>query len=98
VTWNLRDPKFRSLCTLAGSMLLNSPRLTPTLSTDICLEPSPLSRWLNYVRQVKGDSDISYGTEELDDGTKLVHWLGSIADIGQTSANLCLECSAKEIA
>jgi len=97
VTWYLHDAKYKALCKLAGSMLLKSPNVRHSLPTSIVSEPNAVSRWLNYIKELNRSEYDGHGIEDLDDGTKLVHVLGYISDLGAVSANLCIECSAKEI-
>jgi hypothetical protein len=97
VSWDLRDPKYQALCMLAGSMLLKSRRVQTSLPTSVSTDPDPISRWLNYLKELKRTTDKMYLTEDQVNGTKLIHYLGTISDVGQASENLCIECSAREV-
>jgi uncharacterized cupin superfamily protein len=91
-TWTLHESAICSLCTLAGSMLLDS-RLIEAKYPRLLSQPDHLQRWLSYIKETKRSDKTFHGEETLSDGTKLFHYMGSI-EVPKNSADICIEFAA----
>ena len=60
--WTINDSTSRSLCTLAGSMLLKS-RLIENQYPSLLSQPDHLQRWLDYLKETKWSHNSTYGIE-----------------------------------
>ena len=90
--WSLHDSTTRSICSLAGSMLLNS-RLIETQYPLLLSQPDHLERWLSYIKETKWSDNLLHGEEDLPDGTKLFHYMGSI-EVPKNSVDICVVFAA----
>lgn len=89
--WTLQEGSIRSLCTLAGSMLLKS-HLIETQYPSLISQPN-LQCWLSYIKDTKQTYNHFHGEETLSDGTKLFHLMGSV-EISTNSVDICIELAA----
>lgn len=92
-----QDRLCQALLQKAGAMLLKSPNVCGQLSQEVATELDSLSRWLLYLKQKGFHKTDFFAHEELDDGTKITHVMGSIRDLSEDSAATCMECAALEI-
>ncbi len=96
--WDIKEDRtLEPLCKKAGAMLLQSPKSRLALLPMIPDEKDTLSQWLEIIKQRTVSHNIGHGIEHLDDGSSLVHTLGSIYGLAEASYQLCMECSAYEI-
>jgi hypothetical protein len=93
--WTLGDQQLKSLCLLAGAMLLKSPYCSVNFEV-IVTETDHVKRWLEFVKSNRTSTNVMHGTETLNDGSTVNHFFGSINDLARKSSSLCLECCAYE--
>jgi len=91
--WTVHDNAVRSLCTLAGSMLIKSPGLLEKTYPSLLSQPDHLLRWLEYIKATKPSTHNLRGEEELPDGTKLFSHMG-VVEVPKNSADICIEFAA----
>jgi hypothetical protein len=93
-TWALSDATARSLCTMAGSMLLES-RLMQDQYPILLSESDNTHRWLSYIKEIKPSvGSLLHGEEDLPDGSKLFSYMGSI-EVPKNSADICIVLAAQ---
>lgn len=78
------------LCERAGAMLLVSPSIAATLSSDLAHETMPAQRWLRYVHETH--PALPDDAEEAPDDAPA----RSIGDLPGSSVRVCLACAALE--
>jgi len=86
-----------ALCSLAGAMLKKSPKVSLSLSDNVRRQAEDSDRWLLFLKESGAMGDITYFSEQLDDGNRLPHFLGDIKSFGQVSSRFCIQCAATEI-
>jgi hypothetical protein len=75
----------------AGVLLIVSPTLT-RLSADVRSQHDHLDRWLYFLKEKYGLSDVQSGLETVDSKTYAVT-AGSINKLAVVSARACVECA-----
>ena len=75
----------------AGILLIVSPTLT-RLSADVRSQHDHLDRWLYFLKEKYGLSDVQSGLETVDSKTYAVT-AGSINKLAVVSARACVECA-----
>jgi hypothetical protein len=99
--WNLvgnRDAVRRidSLRKHAGDLLVASPNVSQGLSAELPTYPAA-DRWLFYLKAATGQFQTTgFGSEQLQTGGTFTCLIGSIVDLGEVSANACMECASQE--
>jgi hypothetical protein len=94
--------RLATLCKHAGELLSKSPNASRGVPAAILAIPDAADRWFSYLKYAKPINFKSngYGTEELNDAgekqTPIHIFLGTIDELPLASANVCLECAAKE--
>ncbi len=88
--------RVESLCKHAGNLLAASPRVARTLSPEFVPAP-PIDRWLYHLKtKAQVFEYTGYAYEPLDTGERVNVLMGSIRDVAEVSANLCMECASEE--
>lgn len=86
----------KALIQKAGAMLLKSPKVRSQLDVEALSETDDAARWLLYLKHL-GFHDVNFPAyEELEDGTKITHLMGSIRNLPGNSAEACIRCAAIE--
>ena len=93
--WSHPD-KCRSLASLAGTMLLRSPRVCAELSDQVRSCADPMYRWLYFLKERSHLDNYIALAEPLDDGRTAGVYAGYINNLPEASAAACIECAAKE--
>lgn len=89
--------KCRSLCGLAGAMLLRSPNVCAGLSKELrSVVNDPMYRWLYFLKDRRALDNYIAGVEDFPDGRKAGVYAGLINNLPEVSAAVCIECAAKE--
>jgi hypothetical protein len=88
--------KCKSLCGLAGTMLLRSPRVCAELSEEIRSAGDPMYRWLDFLKERRPLDNYIALVETLNDGRQAGVYAGYIYSLPEASAAACIECAAKE--
>jgi hypothetical protein len=84
----------RSLCKLAGRLLVKSPGVSRSLSIDLRSEPDDVLRWLYFLKGNNGLTNIINGNR-IDHGEVVATSVtGRIMDLANMSARACIECAA----
>jgi hypothetical protein len=95
--WTLLHPACRELCTLAGTMLVKSPKVSAALPQKISAELDPMYRWLSLLKEkqpIKIDHAYETGPNGGHQGIILS---GSIEDVKESSSVVCTGCAAIEL-
>ncbi|HTM90172.1 MAG TPA: hypothetical protein VL155_18350 [Terriglobales bacterium] len=88
--------RVQSLCKHAGDLLIASPKISHRIPNELAVQ-SPMDRWLFWVKaQTVAFQHTGQGIESLGNGQTSVISLGTIHDIAEISANLCLEFASEE--
>lgn len=99
-SWMVAGPhseKCRSLCNLAGAMLLRSPHVASELSEQVRGSADPMHRWLYFLKERKPLDNFISGVEQFPDGRGVGVHAGLINNLPEVSAAACIECAAKEM-
>jgi hypothetical protein len=97
-SWMIIGDNHRScetLCKYAGILLLNSPNALKHASDVTQQQSNPIWRWLYFLKD-HGAARSNGLPPTSDDGT--IYLLGSISDLAPSSARMCIECAAQELA
>jgi hypothetical protein len=89
--------KCKSLCNLAGAMLLRSPHVFSELSSQAQEAKDPTYRWLYFLKDRTGLENILTGVEQYEDGGTSAIIAGHINDVPSRSTAACIDCAAKEL-
>jgi hypothetical protein len=82
----------------AGLMLLKSEKSRESVGAIAVVRGlEPMDYWLEVIKSKSHSDSTRYGTEVLNDGTTLLHVLGSVPTVSVLSYQLCMECSAYEL-
>ena len=91
------NKKTRSLCGMAGQLLLASPVVSTTLPEVVRLEADASHRWLTFLKTRGEVSQHDYVLEVADDdGTKHPIIMGRIVNVADSSERVCIDCAATE--
>lgn len=93
--WSHPD-KCRSLCRLAGAMLLSSRTVRFGLSKELKSVTNPTYRWLYFLKERSPLQNYIAGVETFQDGSTAGVYSGLINNLPEVSAAACIECAAKE--
>lgn len=99
--WGLRGTTTEdcaALCTLAGAMLLRSPKIAPQLSDTVRTQSDHVWRWLYFLKEQRSVvmSNVLHG-DGTNFGVKYLIFGQSIDQVAAVSARICTECSAEEL-
>lgn len=83
--------KCKSLCALAGALLVRSPKTLATTSPNLRSQADPCWRWLFFLKEKYGLTCPVVGHENGDP-----IYGGLIESLGSKSESACLDCAANE--
>jgi hypothetical protein len=89
------EKKCEALCVLAGAMLVKSPN--QSISAEVRAVTSDRDRWLGFLAECGAVRSDSYAIEPISEDRKQIHYFGYITELAVVSANICIECSSREL-
>ena len=99
-TWDFSggaDAQVKTLCGYAGRLLMKSPAVLSELSENVTKQINPVWMWLVFLKEhahsFKHDGQLQSGEK----GDVTLYFMGSIHNIGDVSATVCLDCAAVEL-
>jgi hypothetical protein len=84
-----------TLCRYAGTLLLKSPNVSPTVSANAREQTDAAWRWLYFLKENHRASRGSGHPPIGGDGT--IYLLESISEVASVSMRVCTECAALEL-
>jgi len=86
------EREVRAFCKQSGRLLKISP-MSKQLSPEISGQPDDENRWLYFLQEKHGLSNVMTATETVD-GKKYAVTAGEIYMLAAVSASACVECAA----
>ena len=93
--WTPSD-KCKSLCRMAGTMLISSRQVRYALSEEVRPVSDPIYRWLYFLKERRHLDNYLFAVETFPDGQTAGVYSGYINNLPEASAAACIDCAAKE--
>ena len=89
--------KCEALCSLAGALLLKSPKISATLSEKVKTRSNDSWKWLYYLKENHRGFNLTTRGISSARGFNVETEGGTIEHLPAVSASVCIECAAREL-